>query len=51
MSTDIRKVAQALHPLERKVLPLLSTHSRYEDIIAASGLQPIEALRAIQWLS
>ncbi|HII66113.1 TPA: phenylalanine--tRNA ligase subunit alpha [Candidatus Woesearchaeota archaeon] len=51
MSADITKLAQTLHPLERKVLPLLLKHRHYGDIVSASGLQPVEVMRAIQWLS
>jgi len=43
--------ADELHPLERKVLPILSNHHAFDRIVAESGLQEIEVMRAIQWLT
>lgn len=51
MSIDLKKLALTLHPLERKVLPLLEKHTRFEDIVGSSGLQQVEVMRALQWLS
>ncbi len=41
----------ALHPLERKVLPHLRHGAHVEDVAAASGLSDVEAMRAVQWLA
>lgn len=47
---DIAKLAAALHPLERRVLPLLQKHSAFLDIVSNSGLSEVEVMRALQWL-
>src|SRR3990172_104990 len=47
---DIKKLAQSLHPYERRVLPELAQHPYLEDLAAASGLKEVEAMRALQWL-
>ncbi|MDP7180327.1 MAG: phenylalanine--tRNA ligase subunit alpha [Candidatus Woesearchaeota archaeon] len=47
---DIKKLADTLHPLERKVLPLLEKHIQFKDITDKSGLQEVEVMRALQWL-
>ena len=39
-----------LHPLERKVLPVLKIQNELSKIVLESGLQEIEVLRALQWL-
>ena len=39
-----------LHPLERKVLPVLKTQQELSTIVLNSGLQEVEVLRALQWL-
>jgi phenylalanyl-tRNA synthetase alpha chain len=44
------KIIAALHPLERKVLPILARHSHFEDIIRESKLKDVEVMRALQWL-
>ena len=51
MAEDLKKLAQTLHPLERKVFPLLLKHSKFEDLVKDTGMQEIEVLRALQWLS
>jgi phenylalanyl-tRNA synthetase alpha chain len=38
-----------LHPYERKVLPALEKADRYSEL-AIEGLQPVEVMRALQWL-
>ncbi|MFP4523700.1 MAG: phenylalanine--tRNA ligase subunit alpha [Candidatus Woesearchaeota archaeon] len=43
--------ADSLHRLERKVLPLLKHHSSLQELVEKSGLQEVEAKRALQWLS
>jgi phenylalanyl-tRNA synthetase alpha chain len=47
---EIERVSDELHPLERKVLPHLRTAHDVNSLVAASGLQEIEARRALQWL-
>jgi len=47
---DLDKLIQTLHPLERKVLPILSKLSSIKDIAKAAGLQEVEVMRALQWL-
>ena len=42
---------ETLHPLERKVLPLLASHTEVKELQEASGLQEVEVIRALQWLS
>lgn len=39
-----------LHPLERKVLPVLSKEKNFSEIVKLSGLKEIEVMRALQWL-
>ncbi len=47
---DVKKLADSLHPLERKVLPLCRSHSTPESICSSGGLSETEVLRALQWL-
>ncbi len=47
---DIKKLAQSLHPYERRVLPELADHPYLADLATASGLKEVEAMRALQWL-
>lgn len=44
-------VADTLHPLERKVLPLIKDHRGLQSLIDHSRLQEVEVMRALQWLS
>ncbi|MAE42273.1 hypothetical protein CMO93_00765 [Candidatus Woesearchaeota archaeon] len=48
METD--RIASTLHPLERKVLPILKSTSSFESIVEKTGLQKVEVMRALQWL-
>ena len=48
--SDLQKLAETLHPLERKVFPLLDRFSKLEDLVKESKLQEVEVLRALQWL-
>ncbi len=48
---DTKKLALSLHPLERKVLPLLKKTSKFEELISLSQMQQVEVMRALQWLS
>ena len=47
---DVKKVAQQLHPLERKLLPALGKEKEFSKIVKRSGLDVVEATRALQWL-
>lgn len=46
---DIEKEISSLHPLERKVLPVLKDTSSFEEIAKKTGLQKVEVMRALQW--
>ncbi|MBR9692387.1 phenylalanine--tRNA ligase subunit alpha [Candidatus Woesearchaeota archaeon] len=45
-----KKLAAGLHPLERAVLPHLKQAGTLSELAKASGLQEVEAMRALQWL-
>ncbi|MBW2996094.1 phenylalanine--tRNA ligase subunit alpha [Candidatus Woesearchaeota archaeon] len=47
----IDKLINKLHPLERKVLPVLDKVNKFENIIKETGLKDVEVMRALQWLS
>lgn len=47
---EIRKLAESLHPLERKIFPLLKNYNRLSDLIDASKLPEAGVMRALQWL-
>ena len=47
---DIKKIAEQLHTLERKVLPLLEDYNEVNELIKHSGLKEVEVIRALQWL-
>src|SRR3989338_4577871 len=47
---EAKKIAKQLHPLERKVLPFLKTYNSLSELIKVSGMQEVEANRALQWL-
>ncbi|MBD3310294.1 phenylalanine--tRNA ligase subunit alpha [Candidatus Woesearchaeota archaeon] len=47
---DIKQLAQTLHPLERKVLPLVEKHPSLEELVKQTGLSEVEVMRALQWL-
>jgi phenylalanyl-tRNA synthetase alpha chain len=46
----IDKIIQTLHPLERKVLPVLNKLSSVKEIAKNTGLQEVEVMRALQWM-
>jgi len=48
---DIKALIEGLHPLERKVMPFLSNVKTLSELVFKSGLQEVEAMRALQWLS
>ncbi len=47
---DVKKLAEKLHPLERRVLPVLGKFKTLPQIVSATGLKDIEVMRAMQWL-
>lgn len=46
----LKSLVGKLHPLERKVLPVLAGEKSFSRIVERSGLQEIEVMRALQWL-
>ncbi len=48
---DIKKVAEGLHPLERKILPHLDDKMLFKKLVEKSGMKEVEVMRALQWLS
>lgn len=48
--SEIKKIIQKLHPLERKVIPKLRDGITYKILIKETGLQEVEVMRALQWL-
>ena len=47
---DLANLISKLHPLERKVLPLLKQEKELTAIVKAAGMQEVEVMRALQWL-
>lgn len=47
---DIKQLVEGLHPLERKVVPFLDRVKTLSELTEKSGLQEVEAMRALQWL-
>ena len=47
----IKTLIASLHPLERKIIPVLNNDMSIEEISKESGLQEIEVTRAIQWMN
>ena len=47
---EIEKIISTLHPLERKVLPILKETRSFEKIAEKTRLQKVEVMRALQWL-
>jgi len=47
---DIQTLIEGLHPLERKVVPFLISVASLSELAKKSGLQEVEAMRALQWL-
>lgn len=47
---DLKELVAKLHPLERKVVPLLRHHSVFSEVVKTSGLKDVEVMRALQWL-
>ena len=47
---EIQKIIKILHPLERKIIPILKTEKDFSSLVKKSGLSEIEVMRALQWL-
>ena len=47
---NIKDLIKTLHPLERKVVPLLRNTSVFSELVEKSGLKDVEVMRALQWL-
>ncbi|MBI2564861.1 phenylalanine--tRNA ligase subunit alpha [Candidatus Woesearchaeota archaeon] len=47
---NIKKLAESLSPLERKVLPYIQKYKFPEELAIVSGLKEVEVVRALQWL-
>ncbi|MBW2965802.1 phenylalanine--tRNA ligase subunit alpha [Candidatus Woesearchaeota archaeon] len=47
---DIKKLIDTLHPLERKVLPVLDKTLDFNEILKQTNLKDVEVMRALQWL-
>ncbi len=47
---DIKKLAESLNPVERKVIKVLDNFSSFHDIMKVTGLKDVEVARALQWL-
>ncbi len=47
---NINEIINKLHPLERKIVPLLSKYDAFSDLVKKSGLKEVEIMRALQWL-
>ena len=43
-------IVKTLHPLERKVLPLLKDNINSVELTIKSKLKDVEVMRALQWL-
>ncbi|MBI5391908.1 phenylalanine--tRNA ligase subunit alpha [Candidatus Woesearchaeota archaeon] len=48
---DLKKILNTFHPFERRVFPVLKHAHTLEEIMKATGMQEIEVMRALQWLS
>ncbi len=48
---DHDKLIATLHPLERQVLPYLADGMTVEQVREKTGMQDVEIIRALQWLS
>jgi phenylalanyl-tRNA synthetase alpha chain len=47
---DAKKLVDKLHPLERKVLPVLESTTVFKEIVKKTELKEVEVMRALQWL-
>ncbi|MBR9690911.1 phenylalanine--tRNA ligase subunit alpha [Candidatus Woesearchaeota archaeon] len=47
----MQNLISSLHPLERKVVPILKDRILFADLVKKSNMKEVEVMRAIQWLS
>ena len=47
---DLEKLAQSLHPLERRILPFLHDNITLTEIAAKSKLNESEVTHALKWM-
>ncbi len=47
---DIKSLIEGLHPLERKAVPYLDKVKTLSELVEKTGMQEVEAMRALQWL-
>jgi len=47
---DIKELINKLHPLERRIIPVLKHTNIFSEIMEKSELKEIEVMRALQWL-
>jgi phenylalanyl-tRNA synthetase alpha chain len=47
---DIKELISKLHPLERKIVPVLRHENVFSVIVQKSELKEVEVMRALQWL-
>jgi phenylalanyl-tRNA synthetase alpha chain len=47
---DIKELINKLHPLERKIVPVLRHSNVFSEIVKKSEMKEVEAMRALQWL-
>ncbi len=50
MTDEAERLVAGLHKFERAVLPHLAPEGTLSELAKASGLQEVEAMRALQWL-
>ena len=48
---DVQNIINKLHPLERRVLPVLDRCNTPREVEEATNLKDVEVMRALQWLS
>ncbi len=47
---DIKELVGKLHPLERKIIPVLRHTNVFSEMVKKSELKEVEVMRALQWL-
>lgn len=47
---DIKELIDKLHPLERRIVPVLRHSNVFSEIVKKSEMKEVEAMRALQWL-
>jgi phenylalanyl-tRNA synthetase alpha chain len=50
MVDDIKEIINRLHPLERRIVPVLRHTNVFSELIEKSGMKEVEVMRALQWL-